>query len=284
MQKVIFRAAGNGSLNNPFILETLAGFNIAEPFMVQIENNYEGMIRDINYFKLQSSQTVYLYANLKLSDNNYMEYDSTQALYKTLMISDKNHVQDGPFILTQYNGIYYFSKMQIFEEGAGSGSSPSGDPIKYVDEVLSWTDFNMRIENTGFYVVRSMISGLLHRIVDDQPDSLSGMVYVHFIREEQVSPTEVRKHVFAYDTSGKNARGYVKLEGSNVSFVSTGEIIYTPNYVLRTVPIVVVEDNGLVLTIGNAVNETLNLYPLYAQFEDGFIQTRDDNVIILIGE
>lgn len=281
MQKLIFRAAGAGTINNPFVLETTPGFNVNDPFMIHIENNYEGSVHDINYFRVNNSQTVYLYANLKLSDNNFMEYDSDQALYKTLMISDRNHVQDGPFIFTQYNGIYYLAKTQVFTEGGAV--TTKGESITYIDEILEWADFIIRIENPGFYAVRNMVPGLLHRIVDDRPDSLSGMVYIHFINRERLSPAESRYHLFAYDTNGKNARGYV-VTGPVTHFVSAGEIIYTPNYVLKTVPIVVVEDDGLVLTIGSAADETLGLHPLYAQFEDGLIQVRDDNVIILIGE
>lgn len=282
MQKLIFRAAGNGSINNPFILDVPSNFAAAEPFMIAVENNYEGFVRDINYFRLSNSQTVYLYANIKLSDNNYLEYSPVQALVRTLMITDKNRTQDGPFILTQYNGVYYLLKMQIFEEGTGGGSN-SGDPIKYIDTITNWSEFNTLIEDTGFYVVRALSSGLLHRIVDEAADYLSGTAFVHFIREESVSAEETRRHLFAYDTNGKNARGYIKID-SGVIFVSHGEIIYTPNFVLKTIPIVVVEDDGLVLTIGNALNETLNLYPLYAQFDGESVQTKDDNIIILIGE
>src|SRR5690606_5850087 len=114
MQKAVWNGLGEGSSADPFILEVDNDFDINNSFNIKIESNFMGWQNEENYFKFSNSTTVYLLA-LIIKDRNETKYFMTKnAIDYTFIVSDHKNINEGPFTVTSYLGVYYLLKQQIF--------------------------------------------------------------------------------------------------------------------------------------------------------------------------
>lgn len=126
MQTLIWNGAGEGTLSNPFVLESATAFDQTKAFNINLKTNYLADTLEYTYFKIDDNLTVYLLATLQFDRNRIMIYEAKQAINYTVFLTDKIDYIDGPYSVNFYNGIHYLVKLQIFDmknrqEGAFTG-------------------------------------------------------------------------------------------------------------------------------------------------------------------
>lgn len=239
MQKVIFRAQGNGSLSRPFILEVDHQFDKNSPFMVEIEANYEGFERVTNYFAFSNNSEVMLLSYLKLVDNHYIEHETEHALARTFIATDKNHIVDGPFAVSIYGGITYLSKMQL-HDGVKIVNSEF-IKIPKVSSLQEWVDkINKGI---GIYIIDDLTEGIVYYTRGETRNFLSGPVIVEVIAiDEHSEPGKSYQYIRVRDTYGNEAIGYFDVEGLS-DFVETASdpLVAAADYILPIVKREIIE-------------------------------------------
>ena len=210
MQKVIFRAQGNGSLSRPFILEVDHQFDKNSPFMVEIEANYEGFERVTNYFAFSNNSEVMLLSYLKLVDNHYIEHETEHALARTFIATDKNHIVDGPFVVSIYGGITYLSKMQLHD-----GVKIVNSEFMKISKVSSLQEWADKInKGIGIYIIDDLIEGIVYYTRGETRNFLSGPVIVEVIAiDEHSEPGKSYQYIRVRDTHGNEAIGYFDVAG-----------------------------------------------------------------------
>ncbi|MFY9173885.1 MAG: hypothetical protein WAO24_00850, partial [Peptococcia bacterium] len=243
MQKVIFRAQGNGSLSRPFILEVDHQFDKNSPFMVEIEANYEGFERVTNYFAFSNNSEVMLLSYLKLVDNHYIEHETEHALARTFIATDKNHIVDGPFVVSIYGGITYLSKMQL-HDGVKIVNSEF-IKIPKVSSLQEWVDkINKGI---GIYIIDDLIEGIVYYTRGETRNFLSGPVIVEVIAiDEHSEPGKSYQYIRVRDTHGNEAIGYFDVAGLS-DFVETvsDPLVAAADYILPIVKREIIEGGAV---------------------------------------
>ena len=116
-QLLLFTGYGSGTINNPLLLvNEQTDFDLTQPFDIRIDTNAQLEFGNFTYFKIVDLDTVYLLATLRGSSILSMRYDANKAVKLTLFGTDKTNITDGRFMFSQYDGIYYISKLQVFED------------------------------------------------------------------------------------------------------------------------------------------------------------------------
>ena len=115
MQQLIWRGIGDGSREDPFVLQIPKGarFDRKDAFNIYFETNYIGFKHSESYIKVENRHELYLIGSL-IELNGTLLIKMKNGIEKTLFLSEFVNAVDGVYYLTQVEGVDYVLKQQSY--------------------------------------------------------------------------------------------------------------------------------------------------------------------------